>query len=98
MIAPYDKRRASDIPDTRLYAEAFDPARPLATPAGLRTDNPAIAVALAAAAVALRTNGFAFDSTRGEMLHALDDNTKIPLYGDCDPEAYFHGGVSVARP
>lgn len=97
-MPPYDKRRASDIPDTRLYAEAFDPARPLATPAGLRTDNPAIAQALAAAAVALKTNGFAFDSTRGEMLYALDDNTKIPLYGGCDSKVYFHGGVSVARP
>ncbi|GAB5097370.1 hypothetical protein YK56LOC_30860 [Caballeronia sp. HLA56] len=39
--------------------------------------------------MALRTKDFAFDSTRGEMLHALDGNTRIPPYGGCDPEGYF---------
>ncbi|WP_250470130.1 penicillin acylase family protein [Caballeronia sp. GAFFF2] len=82
-------RRASDIPDAQLYTEPFDPKRPLATPAGLKPDNPALAQALASASLALTNNGFALNSARGDVLYALDHDTKISLYGGCDTEGYF---------
>ncbi|SAK97216.1 peptidase [Caballeronia pedi] len=83
-------RRASEISDAQLYAEPFDPQRPLVTPAGFKSANPEVARALAGAAVALTRNGFALDSARGDVLYALDrGGAKIPLYGGCDPEGYF---------
>ncbi|SPB18267.1 putative aculeacin a acylase transmembrane protein [Caballeronia novacaledonica] len=82
-------RRASEIPDAQLYSTPFDPQRPLATPAGLQGMNAALAKALADAALALKRNGFALDSTRGDVLYAVDGDAKIPLYGGCDPEGYF---------
>lgn len=82
-------RRASRIPAAQLYAVQFDPSRPLTTPAGLKVANPALGQALAAAVLVLRQNGFAFDSTRGELLYATRHGVKVPMYGGCDEEGYF---------
>ncbi|CAB3771782.1 penicillin acylase family protein [Paraburkholderia humisilvae] len=82
-------RHAQDIPAAQLYTVPFDPARPLTTPAGLNTANPAISEALGAAVVDMRNNGFALDSTRGELLYTQRGSVRIPLYGGCDPEGYF---------
>ncbi|WP_133645710.1 penicillin acylase family protein [Paraburkholderia flava] len=81
--------RAQRIPAAKLYATPFDPSRPLATPAGLNTANPALVQALGAAVLALQDNGFALDSTRGTALYIGRDGAKIPLYGGCDLQGYF---------
>ncbi|WP_323120140.1 penicillin acylase family protein [Burkholderia alba] len=82
-------RRAQAIPAALLYTVPFDPARPLATPAGLNVANPALGEALGAAVLALRRNGFALDSARGDALYAPRGGDRIALYGGCDPEGYF---------
>ncbi|MDA8519638.1 penicillin acylase family protein [Acidovorax sp. NCPPB 4044] len=77
-------RRAQALPATQLYAEAFDPARPIDTPRGLR---PAAAgplrQAFAEAVAKVRASGFAMDAPRGEVLYATRGGQKIPLYGGC---------------
>jgi acyl-homoserine-lactone acylase len=83
-------RRISALPDAQLYAVPFDAKRPLDTPAGLMPNAKEVAKALASAAETLKQNGFALDSTRGDVLYARDnDGAKIPLYGGCDSEGYF---------
>jgi acyl-homoserine-lactone acylase len=83
-------RRVSALPDAQLYTVPFDPDRPLDTPAGLEPNARTLAKALASAAQTLKENGFAPDSTRGEVLYARDhDGSKIPLYGGCNAEGYF---------
>jgi acyl-homoserine-lactone acylase len=86
-------RRASKISDAQLYAVQFDAHRPLTTPAGLNTANPelqqTLEQALAGAVLALQRNGFALDSTRGELLYLTRNGVKVPMYGGCDDEGYF---------
>ncbi|MEQ5838794.1 penicillin acylase family protein [Paraburkholderia acidicola] len=86
-------RRASQIPDAQLYAAQFDANRPLTTPAGLNTTNPAhqqvLEQALAGAVLALQRNDFAPGSTRGELLYTVRNGDKVPMYGGCDGEGYF---------
>ncbi|MFT4065917.1 penicillin acylase family protein [Paraburkholderia sp.] len=85
--------RASALPELQHYTQPFDAARPLTTPDGLDTANPALVRALGnalgGATLALRRNGFALDATRGEMLYVGDGAGRIPAYGGCDREGYF---------
>jgi acyl-homoserine-lactone acylase len=85
--------RAAEAPALQHYTAPFDAARPLATPDGLDTANPAVVRvlgnALGAAALALQRNGFALDATRGEMLHIGSGANRLALYGGCDRQGYF---------
>jgi acyl-homoserine-lactone acylase len=69
-----------------LWAEPFDPERPVDTPAGLApapggaTPDP-VPVDLARAVQALEAAGFTVDSTLGEVQFALRDGERIPIHG-----------------
>ncbi|WP_061169253.1 penicillin acylase family protein [Caballeronia hypogeia] len=86
-------QRVSRIAPERLYEAGFDPNKPLATPAGFNVDNPAVLQdlrqALGGAALALRLNGFALDSRRGDILYTVRNGARVPLYGGCDEAGYF---------
>ncbi|SAK68602.1 penicillin amidase [Caballeronia temeraria] len=93
--------RAQRIAPERLYETSFDPNKPLATPAGFNVDNPAVVQdlrqALGGAALALKLNGFALDSRRGDILYTTRNGARVPLYGGCDEAGYF-GIVCARRP
>ncbi|MDR5739565.1 MULTISPECIES: penicillin acylase family protein [unclassified Caballeronia] len=86
-------QRLMRIPPERLFATRFDPSRPLTTPSGLNTRDPAVVQeirqALGGAALALRLHGFALDSRRGDLLYTVRDGARIPLFGGCDEAGYF---------
>ncbi|MDR5857372.1 penicillin acylase family protein [Caballeronia sp. LZ062] len=86
-------RRVEKLAPESLAATRFDPARPLTTPSGLKTDNPAVVQelrqALGGAALSLRLNGFALDSRRGDLLYSTRNGANVPLYGGCDDAGYF---------
>jgi acyl-homoserine-lactone acylase len=69
-----------------LWAEPFDPERPVDTPAGLApapgggTPDPVL-VNLARAVQALEVAGFEVDATLGEVQFALRDGERIPIHG-----------------
>ncbi len=69
-----------------LWAEPFDPERPVDTPAGLApapgggTPDPVL-VDLARAVQSLEAAGFAADATLGEVQFALRDGDRIPIHG-----------------
>lgn len=85
--------RLARIPPGRLFTTRFDPSRPLATPGGLNTRDPAVVQqirqALGGAALSLRLNGFALDSRRGDLLYTTRNGERVPLFGGCDEEGYF---------
>jgi acyl-homoserine-lactone acylase len=69
-----------------LWAEPFDPERPVDTPAGLapapRGGAPdPVLVDLARAVQTLEAAGFAVDATLGEAQFALRDGRRIPIHG-----------------
>ncbi len=76
-------RTARLIPN--VYRLPFDPAQPVATPAGLKMDDPAIAdkvwESLATAVKNVRTAGFALDATLGSVQRPLITDAAIPLHG-----------------
>ncbi|WP_322044758.1 penicillin acylase family protein [Paraburkholderia sp. J67] len=86
-------RRASALPPEKLYRTPFDPAAPLTTPSGLKTDDAATLAALRHAlgesVRALRAFGFAADSTRGQLLYTQRGAVRVPLYGGCNDAGYF---------
>lgn len=85
--------RVTRIAPERLYANGFDPAAPLATPGGFNTSNPAVVQdlkqALGGAVLALKLNGFALNSRRGDILYSTRNGARVPLYGGCDEAGYF---------
>lgn len=67
-----------------LWAEPFDPARPLDTPAGLApagADGDPVLAALARAAQTLTKAGLAIDVPLGEVQYALRAEPRIGLHG-----------------
>lgn len=82
--------RAARVPASQLYAVAFDPARALDTPSGLRPEAaPALRQAFADAVKAVQGSGFAQDARRGEVLFATRGGARLPLYGGCAAVGYF---------
>jgi acyl-homoserine-lactone acylase len=85
--------RVTRIAPERLYANGFDPAAPLATPGGFNTSNPSVVQdlkqALGGAVLALKLNGFALNSRRGDILYSTRNGARVPLYGGCDDAGYF---------
>ena len=69
-----------------LWAEPFEPERPVDTPAGLApapgggAPDPVL-VNLARAVQSLEAAGFAVDATLGEVQFALRDGQRIPIHG-----------------
>jgi acyl-homoserine-lactone acylase len=65
-----------------VYRVPFDPAQPVATPAGLKMDDPAIAAkvweSLALAVKNVRAAGFALDATLGSVQRPLITSEPIP--------------------
>ena len=76
-------RTARTIPG--VYRVPFDPAQPVATPAGLKMDDAAVAAkvweSLTTAVKAVRTAGFALDATLGSVQRPLITTEPIPLHG-----------------
>jgi acyl-homoserine-lactone acylase len=68
-----------------VYRVPFDRAQPVATPAGLKMDDPAVAAkvweSLAGAVKAVRTAGFALDAPLGSVQRPLITAEPIPLHG-----------------
>jgi len=68
-----------------VYRVPFDPAQPVATPAGLKMDDSAVAAkvmeSLTGAVKAVRTAGFALDATLGSVQRPLITSEPIPLHG-----------------
>ncbi|MFI6179152.1 penicillin acylase family protein [Nonomuraea sp. NPDC051191] len=63
----------------------FDPARPLATPRGLKRDDPAVLRALADAALFFRANGLPLTLTTGQAQHYAS----VPIPGCTEGEGCF---------
>jgi acyl-homoserine-lactone acylase len=76
-------RMARSIPG--VHRVAFDPKQPVATPAGLKMDDPATAAkvwaALDGAVKAIRTAGFALDATLGSVQRPDITEEPIALHG-----------------
>jgi acyl-homoserine-lactone acylase len=76
-------RSARAIPG--VHRIAFDPAQPVATPAGLKMDDAAVAAkvweALANAATQVRSAGFALDAPLGTVQRPLITEEPIALHG-----------------
>jgi acyl-homoserine-lactone acylase len=68
-----------------VFRVPFDPAQPVATPAGLKMDEPAVAAkvwdALTLAVKNVRAAGFALDATLGSVQRPLITPEPIPLHG-----------------
>ncbi|MGA8392081.1 MAG: penicillin acylase family protein, partial [Burkholderiaceae bacterium] len=68
-----------------VYRVPFDPAQPVATPAGLKMDDPAVAgkvmESLTGAVKNVRAAGFALDATLGSVQRPLITPEPIPLHG-----------------
>jgi len=68
-----------------VYRAPFDVAQPVATPSGLKMDDPAVAAkvweSLAVAVTNVRKAGFALDATLGSVQHPLITEVPIPLHG-----------------
>lgn len=71
------------MPASALWADSFDPSKPLTTPSVLNTSSPATLRALADAVLALRAHGLAPDASYGQVQHATRGSVKIPIPG-CD--------------
>ncbi|MGF6573350.1 acyl-homoserine-lactone acylase [Paraburkholderia sp. GAS333] len=82
-------RRLQTIPAAQLYAVPFDPAKPLATPAGIAADPAKLAATLHDAIGALQKAGIAIDAPRSAALYVQRNGERIPLYGGCDAGGYF---------
>lgn len=82
--------RVAKLPSSQLFAVAFDPARPLDTPSGLRVEaTMQLRQAFADAVRFVQGSGYSVDATRGELLFATRGNARVPLYGGCGAVGYF---------
>lgn len=76
-------RTARNVPG--IHRLAFDPAQPVATPAGLKMSDAAVAgkvwEALTAAVKAVRASGFALDAALGTVQRPLITDESIALHG-----------------
>ena len=78
------------IPAGRLYAQPFDPADPLGTPAGLNPRDPDLAQAFGAAVLSVEDTGRALDAPRAKALFVdMGTGQHIALPGGCDQDGYF---------
>ena len=82
-------RRLLLIPPAQLYAVPFDPAQPLATPAGIAADPARLAASLHDAMAALEKAGIAIDAPRSAALYVQRNDERIALFGGCDAGGYF---------
>ena len=77
-----------------VWRQPFDPARPAATPAGLKMDDAAVAgkvwEALGAAVKKVREAGFALDAPLGEVQRAATSATPIGLHGGDEIEGVLN--------
>jgi acyl-homoserine-lactone acylase len=93
-------RIASAVPN--VYREPFDKARPVATPAGLRMSDAALAArvwdALAGAVKKLRDSGFALDAPLGQVQRVVFSNDNIPLHGGDEIEGVLNNVGDRGRP
>ena len=85
-------RGARTIPG--LFRTPFDPAQPVATPAGVKMDDAAVAAkvweTLAQAAVAVRKAGFALDAPLSAVQRPLITDEPIPLHGGDEIEGVLN--------
>lgn len=81
--------RLQQIPPAQRYATPFDPARPLATPAGIAVAPARLAAALHEAVATLRNADIALDAPRAATLFVQRNDTRIGLFGGCDAAGYF---------
>ena len=84
-------------PTATLWATPFDPARPLDTPSGLNTANPANLQALAAAMSDLRAHGIPLDAPYRNVQHATRGSLKIPIHG-CSSGCFQNIAASSGMP
>lgn len=93
-------RTASQIPG--VYREPYDPARPVATPAGLKMADAATAgrvwEALAGAVVKMREAGFAPDAKLGEVQRAVFTDEPIGVHGGDEIEGVLNNVGDRIRP
>ncbi|WKB54626.1 penicillin acylase family protein [Eleftheria terrae] len=88
--------RLRRIPAEQLYADAFDPRRPLSTPQALRPDA-RIPQALAAAVLRVQQSGYPLDAERGDTVFLRRGSERLPLYGGCEEHGYFTLACSAYR-
>ncbi|UMR29374.1 penicillin acylase family protein [Massilia sp. MB5] len=81
--------RVERIPEAERFKVAFDPARPLETPAEIRVEDPRMAQSLGAAVLAMQAAGQPLDAPRGRDLFAGTGKHHIALYGGCHQGGYF---------
>jgi acyl-homoserine-lactone acylase len=83
---------ASAVPG--VYRVPFDRAQPVATPAGLKMDDSAVAdkvwAALAAAVKKVRDAGFALDATLGSVQRPVGTTESIALHGGTEAEGVLN--------
>jgi acyl-homoserine-lactone acylase len=84
-------------PTSTLWATPFDPARPLDTPSGLNTANPANLQALGAAVSNLRANGIPLDAPYRNVQHATRGSLKVPIHG-CSSGCFQNIAASSGLP
>ena len=90
---------AEDLPD--LWTTAFDPADPVHTPRGLKTDDPnggKLLVALAQAVEALEQAKIALDAPWGQVQVAVAGDQRIPVHGGNGGQGVLNAQQAVLRP
>lgn len=70
-------------PTTGFWAVPFNASKPLTTPSGLDTKNPAVLQALANAVLSLQAHHITLDASYGQVQFYPDGGLKIPVPG-CD--------------
>ena len=93
-------RTANAVPN--VYREPFDKARPVATPAGLRMVDAAVAQrvwdALSGAVKKMRDAGFTPDTALGQVQQAVFAQESIPLHGGDEIEGVLNNVGDRAAP
>ena len=73
-----------------LYRVPFDVKRPVATPTGLRTEDPRVKAALRGAIDDLRGSGIALDARLGDYQYSFKGAERIPVAGGVDVEGQYN--------
>ncbi len=102
MLLKFPTDDLTDVGSGTLWAEPFDPARPLETPSGL-APAPAgapdpVLVNLARAVQALEVAGFEPDATLGEVQFTIRNGVRVPVHGGTGVDGTTNVVASSALP
>jgi len=73
-----------------LFVTPFDPARPLETPSGLKTDDARLVTALTQAVEDLKSSSIPLAGTYRDYQYEVRDGERIPIHGGWSPSGQYN--------